>query len=263
MVFLAPPRAYLPFVLIAGICTAGLGGCADLDLGGGDHFASSFETASDAEWTAVTTTGFSGTSYTKEGGTLSFVNEPVRTGQVAVRLSNPGVPGVEEHAGLARRSPVPEEAYFSAYYYFPRAYDVAGYWYVLQFRSATTDQPDSPETDVHWGLNVHRDPQGGMVLGLAQQVPVETWTNFLPVQALTLPIGRWVHLEVRFVRSATAGAVRVWQDGRLLFDIAGERTEGTGVLIWFITNIAKDVAPGPVEVFVDDAAITSLSTRRR
>lgn len=236
--------------------------CGDLNLGNAGYFSSGFETGDESEWTSQAD-GASGGPYTLRGGTFSFVPEPVRSGTYALSLDLPGRPGTEEHAGILRKAPPAEEAHFSAHYFFPRAHAVALYWYIFQFRSATRDH-HAPASDVHWGLNVENDAQGNMYLGLRQQLPVDDWKSFAPLRTVALPVGRWVHVEVRVVNSPDdSGRITVWQDGERIFDVPNVRTLGTRPLNWLVTSIGRDVTPTPVRLFVDDAAITTLPMRPR
>jgi len=72
-----------------------------------------------------------------------------------------------------------------------------------------------------------------------------------------LPIGRWFHLEV-FLRVATdaTGGLAIWQDGIQVFDLTGVSTTVSPWVSWSVGNIAEQLSPETVTVYVDDAAIS-------
>jgi hypothetical protein len=156
------------------------------------------------------------------------------------------------------------EAYYSAWFYFPREYRAPVWWNVFQFKSR-----NGPANDPFWSLQVGNRPGGAMYLYL-------NWWNGLSIegphrgesggrsydQALKdVPVGNWTHVEVFLRQSGTFdGQVIVWQDGIELFNVKDVRTRypaSNGANEWSVDNYADNITPSPTTFFVDDAAIST------
>jgi len=170
----------------------------------------------------------------------------------------------------------PAEAYYSVWIYFPYVYNPnkdpewdinedGGWWNVFQFKS-DNDAGSQPVT----ALDLYYDEAfEGMVFGLVVKEYPDTdsgeHTQVYHQQSdpAVLPACEWIHIEAYYRKSQTgAGAVRVWQDGRLLFDVDSIITELSEQTAWGIGNYTDHIAGGPEDgravVYFDDAVVARV-----
>jgi hypothetical protein len=69
-----------------------------------------------------------------------------------------------------------------------------------------------------------------------------------------VPLDRWFELEVYVLRDPTEGAVKVWLDGEMIFDVENIRTKND-TDTWFTKLADVDAQPAPFELWVDDVEI--------
>lgn len=157
--------------------------------------------------------------------------------------------------------------YYSAWYYFPKKTTVLGFWNIFQFKSYIEQDDGDAERGLFWKLNVLNNPKdGAMVLLLGWKGPVEGprasdgMTNTIYPQTLkTLPVGKWVHIEVYLKQSENFdGQIVVWQDGVELYNMQNVRTKYPGgVQTWSINNYGNKLLPNPATLLIDDVVISS------
>jgi len=79
-----------------------------------------------------------------------------------------------------------------------------------------------------------------------------------------LPTGRWFELKAQLKQSKDFdGSLRVWQDGQLIFDLAGIRTSFANCAYnswcaaneWAINNYSDGLSPAPATIYADDASV--------
>jgi hypothetical protein len=142
-----------------------------------------------------------------------------------------------------------QELYYSVWYFFPKHYIAPNWWNMFQWKSR-----NATRNDPFYILNVGNSGAGG-----AMRFYLYDWQRKRSHAqgVMDVPVGRWFQVEA-FYRCAADGSGRVlfWQDGQLLFDVAGESTRyGDGNCEWSVTNYSDLVDPDPTTVYVDDAAI--------
>ncbi len=76
-----------------------------------------------------------------------------------------------------------------------------------------------------------------------------TYANETPA-----PLDRWFALDVYVRRDPVQGAIKVWLDGKLIFDVENVRTKND-TDTWFTKLADIDSEPAPFELFVDDVEI--------
>lgn len=147
--------------------------------------------------------------------------------------------------------------YYSAWYYFPVRVQVGVFWNIFQFKASA---------ERVWSLRVGNLPDGTMTLFLSWKADIVGPTASDGVatkqyfQTLTtLPVGRWVHLEVYLKQSEQFdGQITVWQDGVELFNVANIRTRPPGTIqSWSIDSYGRSLQPNPTTLFVDDVAVST------
>jgi len=155
---------------------------------------------------------------------------------------------------IGHAADLPEEAYYGAWFFLPQDHAVATYWALLQFRSLEPADPDSAGRTTD--LRLRRLPDGSFIAYVFQH-------NDGYLQApLTYPppvvqVGQWFHLEVFFRHATdTTGIVRVWLDGRPVYDLPARKT-GVGLRPWFgICSESDDADSVAFEVLADDVTIS-------
>lgn len=168
----------------------------------------------------------------------------------------------------------PNEAYYSAWFYFPYNYNPSqyapwdtdqdgGWWNIFQFKSDDADGVSQPV----WVLNVDfNHTTGNMNLYLYSKYNEPyTYLQFWP---LPVPVRKWVHLEAYYVnRTDTTGQIIIWQDGIEIFNIDGVRTSLGGMdgnVIWGVGNYTEHIVgganDGEATVYIDDALVSTMPT---
>ncbi len=182
---------------------------------------------------------------------------------------SPGV-RMEKHNGIpgyGGATNLPDEAYYSVYYYFPETVSQSGwFWNVFQWKKAyITDSGQQSRYPV-WVVNVDGDRSGHMRFLLSKAVDDNNHYDPEGVEvrqsAIDVPAGRWVHLECFYRWSLEPkGRITCWQDGVKIWDVIGVRTDMSydyeqDPRQWSVDNYAADLNPSTVSIWVDDAAIS-------
>ena len=144
-----------------------------------------------------------------------------------------------------------DELYYGVWMYFPETFvPTGGWWNVFQYKSNT-----SSVSDPFFIVNV-KNVNGVMSFYLYDWQERVTYNQ----SKLTIPVGEWVHLEARYKSSGGEdGSISVWQDGVLLFDVAGVRTRyADGNTLWSVNNYASSIRPDPATIYMDDATISRV-----
>jgi hypothetical protein len=209
--------------------------------------------------------------YLSDGGRALASTEEARTGRWAAKLELPDGRG---GARLFRWRELREHRTLtvSAWLYIPRVYTLLGspsdeYLDIFQFksRSATRNDP-------FWLLNVVNPEPGAMRVELHWWPtdvdgprPGEAGFRVFEHHGPDLPIDRWFKLKATLRQSnGFDGRLRIWQDGRPLYDLDGIRTgyRDCGFNRWCVdqgwsVNVySNGLAPAPAVIYVDDAAAT-------
>jgi hypothetical protein len=159
------------------------------------------------------------------------------------------------------------ELYYSAWYLVPQHYrlDADGWtnWFQFKSRMALMPWRHDPFFILGWRNAGPRDAMHFVLLwwqGLGVEGPRPGEHGEEPrVSPIEIPIGRWFHLEARYVCAGDfTGAVQVWQDGVEIFDVEGVKTRhAIADCRWAINNYGAHVSPRPVVIYVDDAVIAT------
>jgi hypothetical protein len=211
-----------------------------------------------------------GGEFNSGSGSSTASRDVAHSGRYSGRMSilTPGISAVRLFRWNESRANL--EAYYSAWFYFPRSYRVPVWWNIFQFKSRTGAVANDP----FWTLQVGNRRDGAMYLFLE-------WWNGLSIegphrgefggrsfeQALRdIPVGSWTHIEV-FLRQSSAfdGQLIVWQDGVELFNVRDVRTRypaANGANEWSVNNYSEAIAPSPTTIYIDDASISTFRIGR-
>jgi hypothetical protein len=168
----------------------------------------------------------------------------------------------------------PNEAYYSAWFYFPHVYNPTqsgswdtnhdgGWWNIFQFKSDDAQGDSQPI----WVLNVDHDA-ASETMRLYLYSKYNAPHSFTQSDPLTLPAGQWVHIEAYYKnRADQTGQIIIWQDGREIIHVTNVRTSlggSDGNVIWGVGNYTDHITGGPTDgqatVYIDDAVVSTVAT---
>lgn len=188
-------------------------------------------------------------------GRVEVTDTVARQGSYGLKLSITDASDAVQAARIFRWANQRQEAYYSAWICIPRTHTPAAWWNVFQFKSQASDG----DSDSAWQVNVFTDERGQMSLYWWDTITQSGYTDRLA--PLTVRPGRWTHIEVFFQASAQPnGRVALWQDGVLLYDLAGVQTlvNEDDAVHWGLANYTDAITPGDPTIYVDDAAISTV-----
>ncbi len=144
---------------------------------------------------------------------------------------------------------MPEDAYYSAWFYLPEAASASYYW--AFFKLAAQDPPPADTSTEIWVLDLQPGAEGSTLRLYSAVHPEQTLA-----EPPAVPIGRWFQIEA-FVRAPTPddGELTIWLDGATIFDYAGA-TLPTPTVTWVIGSGSEGLAAPSASLFIDDAAVT-------
>jgi len=227
-------------------------------------WAADHETANMSQWY----TDGGGGEFNSGAASSTASPDVAHTGGYSAKATivTPGTSGVRLFRwNESRATP---EAYYSAWFYFPRSYRIPDWWNIFSFKSRNGPVVN----DAFWELEIGNRPGGAMYLYL-------DWWNGLTIEGphrgefggrsynqgvKDIPVANWTHIEV-FLRQSGAfdGQVIVWQDGVELFNVKAVRTRyppPNGVANeWSVNNYGDAITPSPTTIYIDDAEIRAGS----
>jgi hypothetical protein len=215
----------------------------DLGLDPDFLFVSDHETGDLSAWTDH------GSSWENAGGNLALVPSPARSGRFAVEASIVPQPVGTQSAAFLIATDLPDDAYFSAWFYLPEPARSSYYWAFFKL-DAQEPSPGASATEV-WVLDVQPAMEGATLRLYSALYPDVSLD-----QEPSLPIGRWFQVEA-FVRapSPDEGELRIWVDGVSILEHSGP-TLPTRSVTWVIGSGAEGLSGTPTSLFIDDAAVT-------
>lgn len=219
-----------------------------IDLGSDLVWTAQHETGDLSEW-ASPAPGGSMTDATD--ATVAISTAFAHSGKYSVKLTN-GAVGAVHTARLWHQGTFPTEAFYSVWYYLPRAYETTVDWTILQFRTPTDDP-----TVISQFLDVDlRSLPGGELILSVFDHRGQYLRSPTPDPAIEVPVGRWFQIEVLFRNVADdSGSFTLWLDGKPYYAIS--RPMASAPAVYFTPcSITGDLSPSQSELYVDDAAIS-------
>jgi hypothetical protein len=245
------PLPRLLAVCVLGCGLAALPACGRrLDLGSDVVWTATHETGDFSEWS----TGAPGGSMADQPDTsVELSTDFAHSGSHSVKLTN-GAVGNVRAARLWRQDDFPKGAFYSVWFYLPRAYQTKVEWIILQFRTPT----DDPSVISQFlDVSLRSLPGGELILTIYDHRPQYLR---LPTAdpAVLVPVGRWFQVQVFFRNTPDAtGRFTLWLDGKLNYDITNRpMAPGLSTVYWTPCSITSDTSPTQSEIYVDDAAIS-------
>ena len=183
------------------------------------------------------------------GGDDSFVvTEPVHSGRYAAAFRvNTDDPEARQSRCFSQGS-LPTTAYYGAWYFIPATADTSGkLWNLWHFQGGDT------AVDGLWDVTLVNGADGSLQLLVYDFV---NGTVRKPANPPAIPIGAWFHIQFYLKRASDAtGAIRLYQDGKLLLEKTNLITDTSTWGQWYVGNIAKDLTPPVSTLYVDDVTI--------
>lgn len=234
-------RALLAVALAAPACSP------RLNLGNSVLWSARHETGDLGEWTQG---GLGGTAADLPDTSLAISTDVAHSGRYSVKLTN-GAVSVYEDAHLWREDDYPVSAYYSAWYYLPRAYQTTADWSIMQFQVPTADGGVVGQL---LDVDLRSLPDGDLILSVYDHRAAYLRTA-TPDPAIPVPVGRWFQIEA-YYRNADdeSGEIAIWLDGQLNYDL--HRPFGTTPIYWTVCSKTYGLSPAESTIYVDDAAVS-------
>lgn len=239
------------------VCALGItaSGCGEAVYVGSDILWSArHETGDLSEWSSD---GLGGEQMERADDTITVSSERAYSGRFSAKLTRTVSEGSSRGGGplLARLGGLPEEAYYSAWFFIPEPYSLASGWTIFKFDVQTSDQP---VYDRGIELQLRSVPFGGYVLEVLfhNEAYLRAPLANPPAEVAS---GRWFHVEAEFRAVADAtGYCVVWLDGRRVYDLQARPTIAMASNGFMASSLFSESQPGIVELFIDDVVISRV-----
>jgi hypothetical protein len=181
---------------------------------------------------------------------VSVTTEVAHSGRHALKLTNPGASGMKETGMELFRviGPV-DDAFYSAWFMLPLDFDFDYILTIARLRSRNGDGGLFNGEE----LQLRSLPTGGYLLQVFNNNSAFL-REPLPEVPPHLDAGKWSQLEARY--QPVGGRLRVWLNGRLVYDLSGRPDPASNDLVFSICNTGEKFSPAPLVLFVDDVAVS-------
>jgi hypothetical protein len=182
---------------------------------------------------------------------VTVTSEAAHRGTHALKLSNPGTDDKRETGmELLRVIGPADDVFYSAWFMLPSDVELSPSITIARLRSRN----DAGDVLNGEELQLRSLPTGGYVLQVFNNSSAFL-REPLPEQPPHLDAGRWSQIEARY-ESQVGGRLRVWLDGKLVYDLNGRPGAAGKDLVLSICNTGEIFTPAPLDLFVDDVAVT-------
>jgi len=238
-------RPFLLWPLLTVAC-----GCGPrLELGSDLLWSARHETGDLSEWTADMK---GGSAADMPDTSIALSTEHAHGGRYAVKLTNAAVSNYEQ-VRLWRADQYPQAAYYSAWFYLPRAYETMNDWTIMQLRNPLST--DSTTISLLLDIDLRSLPNGDMIVSVYDHRQ-EYLRAATPDPAVPVPIGAWFQLQAFFDYSARSdGRFALWLNGRLLYDLP-RAFDVNGTVYFTVCSVSQALSPTDSILYVDDATVS-------
>jgi hypothetical protein len=220
-----------------------------LNLGSSILWSARHETGDLREWTEG---GKGGTAADAPDTALAISTDYAHSGRSSVKLTN-GAVSMYEDAHLWREDDYPTEAYYSAWFYLPRAYQTTDDWSIMELEVPTGG--DSGVIGLLLDIDLRSLPDGDLILSVYDHRAAYLRSP-TPDPAILVPVGQWFQIEA-FYRNVNddSGQFTVWLNGQLNYDV--HRPFGSSnTVYWTVCSKSEGLSPTESIIYVDDAAVS-------
>ncbi|HXJ21381.1 MAG TPA: heparin lyase I family protein [Polyangia bacterium] len=220
-----------------------------LDLGSDLLWMARHEGGDLGEWTA----GDKGGSWADTPDTsIAVSTEYAHSGRYSVKLSNAAVSSYEE-VRLWRTDQFPQAAYYSAWYYLPRAYQTTDDWTIMQLRAPLPD--DRTTISQLLDVDLRSLPMGDLILSVYDHRP-QYLRAATPDPAVVVPIGSWFQVQAYLDYSSGAdGRFALWLNGQPIYDLP-RPFNLAGTVYFSACSVSQALSPTDSAIYLDDAAVS-------
>jgi hypothetical protein len=219
-----------------------------LTLGSSILWSARHETGDLSEWTEG---GKGGTAADMPDTAVAVSTDFAHTGRYSVKLTN-GAVSMPEDAHLWREDNYPIEAYYSAWFYLPRAYQTTADWSIVELQVPTTG--DSGVIGQLIDIDLRSLPNGDLILSVYDHRSAYLRSP-TPDPAILVPVDQWFQIETFYRNDDASGRLIVWLDGQLNYDI--QRPFGSSSTVyWTVSSKTFGLSPAESAIYVDDAAVS-------
>lgn len=153
----------------------------------------------------------------------------------------------EEESRCVREGILPNEAYYGAWFFLPKA-TVTSNWNLMHFRGSKAD-----ELHGLWDVSVDSTDDGTLFLYLYDFLNKKPRRRDTPIAVTP---GTWTHIVFYLRRAVDAtGEVALFQDGRELLRFKDITTDDSSWGQWYVGSLAVSLTPPDAIVYVDDVTI--------
>jgi len=233
----------LPLLVTAPACAP------RLELGSDLLWSARHESGDLGEWSGDLK---GGSSADAPDTSLEVSTDQAHSGRYSVKLANAAVSNYEE-VRLWRTDQYPQSAYYSAWFYLPRAYQTTDDWTILQLRNPL---PTDPSTiSLLLDVDLRSLPSGDLILSVYDHRS-EYLRSATPDPAVSVPVARWFQVQAFFDASpGSDGRFALWLNDRLLYDLRRPFNLG-GTVYFSVCNVGHALSPTDSAIYVDDAAVS-------
>jgi hypothetical protein len=230
---------------------AGAPACAPrLNLGSDLLWAAHHEAGDLGEWISDAK---GGSSADMPDTSVAVTTDYAHSGKYAVKLSNAAVSTYED-VRLWRIDQYPQAAYYSAWYYLPRAYQTTDDWTIMQLRVPPGADGGAPSLLLD--VDLRSLPGGNLILSVYDHRP-QYLRAATPDPAVPVPIGGWFQVQAFFDYSSGAeGRFALWLDDHLLYDLS-RPFNLPGSVYFTVCSVTQALSPPDSVIYLDDAAVSS------
>ena len=220
-----------------------------LNLGSSILWSARPETGDFSEWTEG---GKGGAEADAPDTAIAVSTDFAHSGRYSAKLTN-GAVSMYEDTHLWREDNYPAEAYYSAWFYLPRAYQTTVDWSIVQFQVPISG--DAGVIGQLLDIDLRSLPDGDLILSVYDHRAAYLRSP-TPDPAILVPVGQWFQIEA-FYRNVNddSGRLTVWLDGQLNYDV--QRPFGANSTVyWTVSSKTYGLSPAESAIYVDDAAVS-------
>jgi hypothetical protein len=243
-------RVRLSLMLLSGLAMLAASACnGRLNLGSSILWSAKHETGDLSEWTLA---GKGGSEAMGADTQVAVSTDFAHSGRYSAKLTNGAVSAYED-AHLWRQDDYPALAYYSAWFYLPRAYQTTADWSIIEFQ--VPDANDAGAIGLLLDIDLRSLPNGDLILSLYDHRSAYLRSP-TPDPAIPVPIGEWFQVEVLYHNvNDPSGELAVWMNGQLNYDVHRPISPNSTVY-WTVCSKTEGLSPAESTIYVDDAAIS-------
>lgn len=186
------------------------------------------------------------------GNEVTISHEAARTGKYSVKMEVWDIDRYERGCRIFRWAEHLTEGYYSSWLMFPIIPDVQGWNNIFQVKKKDYDRNIIDPTFIHQ-ISYDEELGGG-------QLTLDHWnveTDIEPItEAPVIMPKEWFHLEWYYRDGVDDGALKVWVNDELIWDLEGINTRGVDPDIqWGLALYGDRVTPGHHVMYADDHVI--------